>query len=188
MRGFRGLRAAWRLHTWIGLSALVLAGCQIPKKGFRCEAPPPIHLTILAGENLNPSDRGEPLPTRVKILQVSNLTKVDSLESKDFWDKAADKLGADLLFQEDLTIDPGERNARWVNRLGPTNYIVAGALFRKPEGYSWRAVVSLLPVSEVDCPLEAPPPRLGEPLPKDTMVVFSLQRFTIDGSVVGAKR
>lgn len=164
------------------------SGCAHQQKGFRCDLPPPLFVTIAAGPNLNPSIEGEALPTLVRIFQLSTMTKAETLESKDFWEHPAETLAPDLIAQEELILDPGERASRWINRRGPTNYIVAVALFRAPSGTSWRTVIPLAPVLEDDCPADAPPPRTGTPREGDVRLLISLLGYEIEGTRVGGTR
>lgn len=163
-------------------------GCAHQKKGFRCDLPPPLFLTMAAGPNLNPSVEGEALPTLVRIFQLSSMTKAETLESKDFWEHPAETLGPDLIAQEELTLEPGERTSRWINRRGPSNYVLAVALFRTPTGTSWRTVVPLAPVLEDECPAEAPPPRTDRPGDRDLKLLVSLLGYSIEGTKVGGSR
>jgi type VI secretion system protein VasD len=175
-------------YAFLGLLLAAASGCAHQQKGFRCDLPPPLFLTIAAGPNLNPSEEGEALPTLVRVFQLSSMTKAETLESKDFWEHPSETLGPDLIAQEELTLEPGERVSRWVNRRGPTNYIVAVALFRAPTGTSWRTVVPLAPVLEDDCPADAPPPRTGKPLEGDVRLLVSLLGYEIEGTRVGGSR
>lgn len=176
------------LRTLIGVCVIAGMGCAHRQKGFRCELPPQLFLTVSASANLNPNEAGEPLPTVVRIFQLASMTKADTFDSKDFWEHPAETLGTDLVAQEEFTLDPGEQSMRWVNRRGPTNYLVAVALFRQTKGKSWRTVVPLTPVDEDDCPADAPPPRTDNPRTDDVKILISLQRFEIEGTRIGARR
>jgi type VI secretion system VasD/TssJ family lipoprotein len=166
------------------------SGCAHPQKGFRCDLPPPLFVTLAAGPNLNPSEEGEALPTLVRIFQLSSVAKAETLAAKDLWEHPVETLGPDLIFQEELTLEPGERASRWINRRGPTNYIMAVALFRAPTGTSWRTVVPLAPVLEEDCPADAPAPGggTGKPGERDVKVLVSLLGYAIEGTRVGGAR
>jgi type VI secretion system protein VasD len=182
-------RRAMGLRTVVGLGLVaVLGGCAHHQKGFRCELPPPLFLIVAAGNDLNPSERGEALPTLVRVMQLSSVAKADTYDPKDLWDRASETLGPDLIAQEEFTVEPGERILRWVNRRGLTNYLMAVALFRQPTGTDWRTVVPLAPIEEDECPAEAPPPRTGNPKPGDLKLQVSLDRFLIQGGKVGVSK
>lgn len=183
-----GFGRAWGLRTLVGLCLLVGVGCAHTQKGFRCELPPPLFLIVAAGPELNPSEWGEPLPTMVRILQLSSIAKADMLEPFELWDHAAEALGPDLIAQEEVTIEPGERMLRWVNRRGLTNYLMVVGLFRHPIGTDWRAVVPLAPIEEDACPAEAPQPRTGNPKAGDLKIQVSIDRYLVKGANVGARR
>lgn len=150
--------------------------------------PPPLFLVVNGGPSLNPSDLGEPLPTLVKVLQLRTVAKLETLEPSELFTHTTEALGPDLVSEEEFTLEPGERVLRWINRQGPTNYLVAMALFRAPQGPSWRAVMPLAPVDEDDCPSDAPPPRTGNPRPGDLQVLVNVDGYQIAGGRIGARR
>jgi type VI secretion system VasD/TssJ family lipoprotein len=181
----------WR-HSWVRWAlfvALGVLGTGCPHRvGFRCELPPPLFVTFSASGDVNPSEAGEALPTLVRVFQLSSMVKAEAMEARDFWERPAEALGADLLAQEEFTLEPGERTSRWVNRRGPTNYLVAVALFRKPTATSWRTVVPLSQVDESGCPADAPGPRTGNPGPDDVRISVSLREYEILGGRLGVYR
>lgn len=164
---------------------VLAAACAHKPKLVRCESPPPFFVTLAAAPNLNPDPSGGALPTAVRLFQLTSLAKAEGLEARDFFDKIGELLGEDMISMEDLTLEPGERVERWLNRKGASNYLVAVALFRQPKGNSWRTVISIPLMDEADCPADVLPPRVGKPGKRDLKMLISLQGFEIEGTKLG---
>ncbi|MEM7137424.1 MAG: type VI secretion system lipoprotein TssJ [Myxococcota bacterium] len=147
-------------------SILALTACN---KSTVCTKPEPANLWIQGSEELNPDASGEPLPTMVRVYQLSNLGEIEQVSFEDMIRRPDDVLGETVLGMEEVTVYPGRSAFRSFERDPGANYVVGVAVVRQPSGTQWRKV------------LQTPScPKRGSDRP---MVRFMVDGYTIDGSL-----
>lgn len=146
---------ACRLHGWSIALALLATGCGLFRSSPPPPAPPapepvalPLEVEITATDHLNPDERGRPLPTLVRLYQLKSVGKVERAEYDPLYRQPKETLGEDLLQAEELTLSPGETVKRRVERDKAARALAVVAVFRRPNGLSWRVVTELAPVGQ----------------------------------------
>jgi type VI secretion system VasD/TssJ family lipoprotein len=160
----------------LGLMAMALAASCAhapPTPPPPCPPPEPLHVTLRASPRLNPSDRGEPLATVVRIYQLKGTGKIGVASFDDLMDHDRDALGEDFVAVQEVTLTPGATLTPPLFRSPDATYVAVVGLFRRPTGTSWRAVDRLPPPDPQFCH-PAPAPKKGSP-PKDPTLRFSLE-------------
>lgn len=114
--------------------------------------PGPIQITLRASEQLNPDERGQPLPTVVMLYQLKSAAKLKAADYKDVFAKPKDALGEDLLQGEELQLAPGQTQTRTLDRDKAAKAFAVVAIVRQPKGPGWRSIVEL-PAPEVPAEL-----------------------------------
>lgn len=141
-----------------GLALLVFASCGGSNRFVTPCSPPPaqpdeIPVTIEATARLNPDTEGNPLPTEIRIYQLSDVVTMDRANFEEVWQNAAETLGESLLEEETITIYPGSSQTLRIQTNPELRAIAAMAIVREPTGRSWRAIATL----------PSPPAASGEP-------------------------
>lgn len=108
-----------------------------------CSKPEPANLWVSAGTDLNPDPAGDPLPTLVRVYQLSALGELDQASFKQMMTQPEEVLGETLLATEEITVYPGRSSFRSFERDPGANYAVGVAVVRQPSGSSWRAVLPM---------------------------------------------
>jgi type VI secretion system protein VasD len=124
----------------VALLALGVAGCSL----FGGEkAPAPLRLRVSAAARLNPDDRGESLPTAVRVYQLKDPTRARSVELGPLLRDPKEALGEAFLTFDEVFVDPGARSERTVAIDKAARAVAIVAVFRRPAGESWREVIEL---------------------------------------------
>lgn len=100
-------------------------------------------LTLTAADRLNADDRGQPLPTVVRIYQLKAPTRLEHAEFEDVWLRASDTLAGDLVKVDEFTLFPNDKLEKPLALEKDTAFVAAVALVRKPGGVSWRSIYEL---------------------------------------------
>jgi type VI secretion system VasD/TssJ family lipoprotein len=165
--------------VWLSAACALLvvwqAGCQ------HCKTPPPFHVTLEADDDIN-----QRFLTRVLILQ---LTELEALEAADFDElrkNPAGVLGESLVgTPEDMEVNPGEAETRWVKRDENARFVAAVAVFQHPE--KWKAVHKMSPVAPLQC-RDIPVSSLDRrPWPSEEQMRFYLRGSTISRDLPAAR-
>jgi len=106
---------------------------------------PPVDLEVVAASRLNPDDRGQSLPTVVRVYQLRAAGRLDRAEFDRLCREPKEALQDDLLRVDELTLTPGATVNRRLDREQGARYLAVVALFRRPTGTSWRAIAELGP-------------------------------------------
>jgi type VI secretion system protein VasD len=138
-----------------------------------CATPEPLHVRLRAAPHLNPSERGEPLATVVRIYQLKGTGKITVASFDDLLDHDRDTLAEDFVAVQEVTLNPGVTLDPPLNRSPEATHIAIVGLFRRPFSTSWRAVEKLPPPDPQFC--HPPPPNKKGPPPKDPTLRFSLE-------------
>lgn len=134
-----------------------------------CTRPEPANLWVEGSSNLNPDSAGDPLPTLVRVYQLSNLGELEQASFEQMMRTPERVLGNTLLATEDVTVYPGRSTFRSFERDPGANYVVGVAVVRQPRGDQWRAVLKM--------------PSCGKKARARPMVRFKLDGYTIAGSI-----
>jgi type VI secretion system VasD/TssJ family lipoprotein len=103
-----------------------------------CPVPDSVQLEIEASDRVNLDETGRALPTRLRLYQVSDLTRMQSASFEDMWSHAKETLAASSISSDELVIYPGQVAVHRFKRAPAADYIVGVAIFREPEGEGWR--------------------------------------------------
>lgn len=154
--------------------AMVAVGC---KRGDQGACPPgQVRLVVRASAGINYDLDSHPLPTTVHVYQVDETAPIEGASFDAVWQKPQSVFGSDAK-PETLTVFPGKEVVRSFKRDQAATHLVGVALFRRPEGTSWR-VVSELPAATGDAVCNAKTAGPG----------VSLMRLWLDGSRLGSGR
>jgi type VI secretion system protein VasD len=121
--------------------ALLLAGCSL--FGGEASYPATVEVAVQASDRLNPDESGQSLPTVIRLYLLKSPAKLEAADFDDLYRRAKELLGEDLVSVEELVLSPGDKVTR---RLAPekaARALAAVAIFRRPVGGNWRAVVEL---------------------------------------------
>jgi type VI secretion system protein VasD len=148
------------------LAVLVLAACN---KSTVCTVPEPANLWVRGSADLNPDASGDPLPTLVRVYQLSNLGQLEQASFEQMMRQPDEVLGETLIASEEVTVYPGRSTFRSFERDPGANYVVGVAVVRQPGGTQWRAVLSM--------------PTCGKRAGARPMVRFVVDGYTIEGAI-----
>jgi type VI secretion system protein VasD len=148
-KSFRSAELAplWRVALLVAFGAG--AGCAhapppgTPPPADACAAPEPLKVNLRAAAQLNLGEKGEALATVVRVYQLKGTTKLVAASFDEVADHDRDTLADDFLNVQEVTLNPGERQAPPLVRHADATYVAAVALFREPSGSGWRAFMKL---------------------------------------------
>jgi type VI secretion system protein VasD len=143
-----------------------LAACN---KSTVCTVPEPANLWVRGSVDLNPDASGDPLPTLVRVYQLSNLGELEQASFEQMMRRPEEVLGETLLASEEVTVYPGRSTFRSFERDPGANYVVGVAVVRQPGGTQWRAVL--------------PMPSCGKKAKARPMARFVVDGYTIEGAI-----
>lgn len=137
-------------------------------------------LAISADSRLNPDDAGDSLPTRVRVLQLTNARVLDEIDFEDFWGDPKSALGPALIADSEITIFPGGREIRDFSLDPQAHYLAVIALVRRPIGKDWISVIDLrgLPY---ECPVKKR--RVRKPIPLRANVNILLREYKVEAHI-----
>ncbi len=169
--GFPGVTLLW---------ALLAGACaHNPPPPAACEQPPPFLIQLEAGTRLNPDDQGRSLPTNIQVYQLKDSRRFEAAEFQDLWQRPKEVLEEDLLAVDELTLEPGQRLSREVNRTPKAEYLAVVGVFRRPAGVVWRDVERLPAVKPEDC-------RPGAP--RETSLRFLVEDYRVEARAGEVRR
>jgi type VI secretion system protein VasD len=104
----------------------------------------PLKVALLGTKSLNQDDSGDPLPVIVRIYQLRSREKFDQATFKALWKGDKDLLEGDLVDRKELTLHPESKAVVdvEVDKTKGAKFLGVMALFRKPEGNTWKNVFS----------------------------------------------
>jgi type VI secretion system protein VasD len=129
--------AAAASSLWLAC-ALALVACSGGKKGPEPPKPAVLTLQATASADLNPDGSGRPSPLVVRLYALKQTTAFDGADFFALYEKDAQVLGADLVKQEELLLQPGATIS--VTREYPPEVQFLAVLggFRDYEHANWR--------------------------------------------------
>ena len=103
-----------------------------------------LKIALLGTKSLNQDDWGDPLPVIVWIYQLRSREKFDQATFKSLWRGDKDLLEGDLVERKELTLHPESKAVVdvEVDKTKGAKFLGVMALFRKPEGTTWKNVFS----------------------------------------------
>ena len=116
-----------------------------------CATPEPIRMNLTASPRLNPGENGESLATTVRIYQLKDTGKLVESSLDRILDGDRVVLGEDFVSALEITLYTGERAAPAMVRGEGAAYLAVVAMFRRPDGASWRAIRKLPPPDPQHC-------------------------------------
>jgi type VI secretion system protein VasD len=166
----------------LGLLAAGLFGCK--PRGETCDPDDHVYehvvVQLRAATELNLDDDGNPLPTVVRIYQLTGDLAIRGLEFDELWRDHQAALGDEYLAHVEIQIYPNSNEAIEITVDPKARHLLAFAGFQQPVGTSWYRIYRL-PDSygQQACALRAAdqdPAKLGQPC-----MHLSLDRNHIDG-------
>jgi len=119
------------------------------------------------------------LTTQVQVLQLVGIGRLEKASFDDLRHRTKEVLGEDLVQMSEKFVDPGETVSSGERRDPKANFVAVVALFRKPNGDSWRSVARLpIPPPEQCTPQPADVKRA--PGKGDTQVKFVLDQYQVE--------
>jgi type VI secretion system protein VasD len=118
--------------------AVLWLGCA----GVRptCPVPTAVELELETSDRVNRDEKGESLPTVVRIHQLKDLSRFQSANFEDLWRSPEATLGDTLVRSDELTMFPGQISVSRFQRDEKADYVVGIAVYRQPAGQAWRTI------------------------------------------------
>lgn len=140
-----------RTMLMAAVTTLLLSGCSKDEVAAPAQpevaGPTSVTLYFSAAAGLNPGANGQAAPVRVRILELKNSASFSRADYFALAERGPATLGADLVDQDEVLVQPGEqvRIDRPLNPLTRQIGLVVG--YREIDQAQWR---SLLPVPPLD--------------------------------------
>jgi len=139
------------LRSIVLASAFAAFGACAHPPPSPCTTPEPIRISLAASPRLNPGENGESLATTVRMYQLRDVGKLVEATLDRILDGDRTVLADDFVAMPEQTLYPGERLAPVMVRGEGASYLAVVALFRQPNGTSWRAIRKLPPPDPQHC-------------------------------------
>lgn len=125
------------IKVWIGILLVgLLAGCTSA-----------MYVNFNADHQLNPNQQHRALPVQVNIYQLSDKDAFQQATFRELWQQDKQALGSSLISKRQVIIKPGDTTKVKITRDKNCHYIGIVALFRKPDGDSWRVIYEVTSTS-----------------------------------------
>jgi type VI secretion system VasD/TssJ family lipoprotein len=125
------------------MTALLLAGCRVGGAAFPASCEHHLELELWAGEHINPSDDGVPLPVAVRVYQLRDRGKLEAADATTLAQRDSEILAGDVIASSELILFPESRAIRELVRKPEAGYLAVVAQFRRPAGDQFRRVLAL---------------------------------------------
>ena len=99
----------------------------------------PVSLTVAGDKVINSSESESSLPVRLRLYQLSDLTKFQDATFRELWKMDKQTLAESYISSQEFTVAPDSKAKLKFDRQEKANYIGVVALFRHPELGKWRA-------------------------------------------------
>jgi type VI secretion system protein VasD len=142
-----------------------------------CPSPEPLRINLRASAHLNPSEKGEPLATVVRVYQLKGTGKIAVASFDDLLDRDKDALGEDFVAVQEVTLNPGATVDPPLVRSPEATHVAVVALFRRPSSTTWRTIEKL-PAPDPQYCHPAPANKKG-PAPKDPTLHVQLDESRV---------
>lgn len=118
-------------------------GANDSRDGQNSCARPPIEVFLQADSTLNPNPEGQSMPVETKVLLLRSRERFDQLDFETLWQRPQEALGSHLVSSAELTVFPGQLKIYPMKSAPGVAYVAMVAIFRRPEGDSWRYVLDV---------------------------------------------
>lgn len=134
-RVFQHLARYWGFVFVLGVVGLLMS-CSSATRDVR--------VALVSTRSLNAMEAGSGLPVMVRIYQLRDRDKFENASFRSLWKQDREFLGDDLVSRKDLILHPESETLvdLAVEVKKGVEYVGIMALFRNPEGNSWRKVLS----------------------------------------------
>jgi type VI secretion system protein VasD len=102
--------------------------------------PTQVQLEVEASDRVNLDEAGRPLPTRLRVYQLSDISKLQNASFEDVWSRSQATLADTVVTGNEVIVYPGQVTVHRFNRAPTADYVVGVAIFREPEGDGWRTI------------------------------------------------
>lgn len=102
-----------------------------------------IQLALVSSKHLNLDDRGAPLPVVVRFYHLRNKERLEKADFKSMWKSDQELLQDDLMDRKEVILQPDSRMVFEVLPEEEAAYLAVMALFRAPQGNTWRQIIPL---------------------------------------------
>ncbi len=146
LRGHRPARRAALVGviTMLGAVGITggITGCK--KKGNEAPSCTPedhskfkVRVVVQPTARINPDESGAPLPTVLRLYQLSSDEAVPMLDFRETWQKGKEVFGDSFIAEEERQIYPDKPELIELEPDPKASHILAVALFREPVGINW---------------------------------------------------
>jgi len=141
-----------RLSCLIASPALVLRACMCVAVFWvggtgcagakpTCKVPDTVELELESSDRVNRDEKGESLPTVIRLYQLVDLSAMQSASFDDIWERSDEVLGETKAGKPIvITIYPGQIMVQRFKRNPAADFLVGAAVFRRPIGGAWRTI------------------------------------------------
>lgn len=131
---------------------LMVAACGGTTPGPACPVPEQGGIRFVGSDRQNPDEAGEPLPTIVRLYQLSSIGALETATFEEVWRTADEVLADTVLGVEEVVLYPEQTVYRPFERNDEAQFLAAVAIVRTPIGESWRTIRELpIPASVQTC-------------------------------------
>jgi len=102
-----------------------------------------VRMALVASPTLNADDSGSGLPVVVRIYQLHGRDRLEQADFPSLWKADRDVLQDDLIARQEVTLYPDSTVSVSLDQTKNPEFLAVMALFRKPEGTSWRQIIPL---------------------------------------------
>lgn len=131
---FSGKKSGLRAGLLVFAPVVLLAGACGGKA---------VRMDLVASPSLNADDSGSGLPVVVRIYQLHGKDRLEQADFSSLWKADRDVLQDDLIARQEVTLHPDSTVPVSIDRTKKPEFLAVMALFRKPEGTSWRHIIPL---------------------------------------------
>jgi type VI secretion system VasD/TssJ family lipoprotein len=128
-----------------------------------CPVPTFVQLEVEASDRVNLDEAGRPLPTRLRLYQLSDASRLQNATFEDMWARSQATLADTMASGNELIVYPGQVTVHRFKRVPTADYVVGVAIFREPEGDGWRTIQEW-PTAGDPCELTGQPYAVPEKL------------------------
>ena len=123
----------------LSCNGLGAAGCA--GAAPTCKIPDTVEIELESSDRVNRDEKGESLPTVIRLYQLIDLSAMQSASFDDIWERSDEVLGETKAGKPIvITIYPGQIMVQRFKRNAAADFLVGAAVFRKPIGGAWRTI------------------------------------------------
>lgn len=136
-----------------------------------------VTLDLLAADNINPNENGNPRPVVVRLYQLKNDTRLLNASYDDVLLRDKEVLAEDIMKADEVEVFPNDHVQVKFERIKEAAFLAGVALFHGPKGQSWKTFFEFpLPPGESKCAQRGD----GGPGVADVRTAFFLESTKID--------